>query len=186
MRSQLFRPIFCPEPWSVAQTDWENRVVGADHCIIHALAMAPSSVRMVARPWNTVMGRGCRNKAVYVPYLRRQHIKILSSWLFLCIQTSTDSCLLTSPHPIYVRVFPPTPFLYLLHSPELFSTFPFHPLSCTVSPRKVDLQLSLLRLLSASCSILGTKGVQNGSMSLYSACAQIQMHKKGLAFSHHC
>lgn len=47
------------------QTDGEHRVVLADHCIIHAHAMAPSSVRMAARPCSIVMGELIRTKAVF-------------------------------------------------------------------------------------------------------------------------
>ena len=47
MHCVRLRPVPYPEVVS-RQTDGENRVVVADHCIIHAHAMAPSSVRMLS------------------------------------------------------------------------------------------------------------------------------------------
>lgn len=79
----------------------------------------------------------------------------------------------------------PTTFFYLLQSTELLKHFSFSYL-LSFQSWKVDLWLSLLRLLLASPSSLGTKGSRNATMSLYSACAQMRVHEKRVTFNHLC
>lgn len=93
------------------------------------------------------------------------------------------------PLPSYITssflLYVPPPFFTFFTPLSFWSTFPFHT-SSHCSPRKVDLWVSLLRLLSASPSSLGTKGSRNATMSLYSACAQMRVHEKRVTFNHLC
>lgn len=95
---------------------------------------------------------------------------------FLYYITASHSC----PHLF--------PSFLLLHVTELLKLFFLPPLSSLLlfQPWKVDLWLSLLRLLSVSHSSPGTKGSWNVTMSLYSACVHLRTHEKRLTFNHLC
>lgn len=104
-------------------------------------------------------------------------------------KSNTHSSLAFLHHriPLTYPLPPPHLFIYFFTSftpLSVWSTFPFHPSSSSFSPEKVDLWLSLLRLLSASRSSPGTKGSRNATMSLNSACAQMRAHEKRLTFNH--
>lgn len=140
--------------------------------------IGPKLIRMAARPQSIIIGYVSHNRSKYVPYLKWWSI---SSCLFLWILTQRITymlltmqqvCRLTSPHPTYCMSH--HLFFYVPHATERLKHF------------SVDLWLSSLRLLSASPSSLGTKGSQNATMSLYSACAQLRVHEKRVTFNHLC
>lgn len=174
----LCTPTFCPLPWSGEQTDGENRVVVADHCIIHAHALAPSSSvwQLDHAAWATIKP--------YMFHISNGKLSLpVCSCGFRHRKSNTHSSLAFLHHHIPLT-YPPPPHLFIYFFTSftplsVWSTFPFHPSSSSFSPEKVDLWLSLLRSFIGVSQQPGDKGQPKcHNVSKFCLCADASAWKE--------